>query len=203
MLQDLAAKAERANDVSSSKRSRQSAFEIYPMLCESLSRIPPASKLEQMGGKLEVEVRVGMLVDGPRRMHPQLHQQKSCLVYEFDESKRGAAGYEFKSGIDEDMVERLKRSFQNEKFKETKQPLQTLHVDDAGNRWEVRDKNEIVHLPERKSRLTRLDFALLAHNYDVRIDTAVESALDQRTSSIDPNKWTLVSCPNDHIMFTK
>ena len=177
-----------------SKKARTSnltpTLEIFPTLCQALHNIPPlAAQFHNEKASLEIEVRIGMLVEGNRRLHPQLHQTQSCLVYEQDAQRKG--GYSFRSGIDEEILERLKRSFALENFKEIKQPVQVLHSDDRGNRWEVKDSGQAVLFPEKKDRFSRLDVALLAHGYDIRIDAAMETPVDTRLETVDTSRWTM------------
>jgi hypothetical protein len=187
MLKNLTSKSEAMSALQvepASKKARHSSLDILSELYRVLSPLPDRAP---EGGVVEVEVRVGMMIESQRRLHPQHNQPVGCLTY-FPQQGTAREYDEFKSGIDEELVDRLKRSLLHEHFKETKQPLQVLHMDGTGNRFELRD-NRVVHTPEKKTRFARVDFALLAHAYDIRIDAAVEAPIDEKVIKIDANKW--------------
>lgn len=175
----------------STKRSRtetDGSFELFSTLCNVVHGIPELVERQRVsaGSEIEVEVRVGMLVEGGRRMYHQVHQPLVCRI--FDDLNRGYAGYEFKPGIDEDTVDRIRKSL-GERCKETKL-LQVQYIDQNRNRWEMSDDSTITSIPEKKTHCYRADLALLGHAYDIRVDVAVESVEDV-ARKINPEKWVL------------
>jgi hypothetical protein len=121
--------------------------------------------------KVEVEVRVGMIIAEDRRWRAQIPRK---IIYPVSEQRRIESGLEFKAGVDEIFVEHLKKVLSSDRFTCTQLPPQRLRSDQrTGKRWEV-DANDRVMMVERKERFYRYDQALVSHIYDIRIDGAIE-----------------------------
>lgn len=174
----------------SSKRARtEDFFDLFSSLCNIIHGIPELVAKHQLssGSVIEVETRIGMLVEGGRRMYHQVHQPLGCRI--FDDLNRGSySGYEFQPGVDEELVERIRKSL-GERCRETRQ-MQVLYIDQFRNRWEMTDDSKVSSLPEKKSHIYRADLALLGHSYDIRVDVAIES-VESDAKKINPEKWIL------------
>lgn len=113
----------------SSKRARtEDFFDLFSSLCNIIHGIPELVAKHQLssGSVIEVETRIGMLVEGGRRMYHQVHQPLGCRI--FDDLNRGSySGYEFQPGVDEELVERIRKSL-GERCRETRQ-MQILYID--------------------------------------------------------------------------
>ena len=122
--------------------------------------------------RVEVEVRIGhVLMEQCRRWKAQTSKKHVCLV---PEGRRTDLGLSFKAGVDEIYVEHLKRVLGVDKFSVEQKPLQKLRCDvTGGHRWEVDASNKVTAV-ESKNRFFRQDYALLSHQYDIRIDAATE-----------------------------
>ena len=133
--------------------------------------------------RVEVEIRIGhVLMEQCRRWKAQTSKKLVCLV---PDGRRTDLGLSFKAGVDEIYVEHLKRVLGGDKFSVEQKPLQKLRCDvTGGHRWEVDASNKVTAV-ESKNRFFRQDYALLSHQYDIRIDAATEdpSELPATTTS--------------------
>ena len=131
--------------------------------------------------RVEVEVRIGhVLMEQCRRWKAQTSNKKVLVV---PEGRRTDLGLSFKAGVDEIYVEHLKRVLGMDKFSMEQKPLQKLRCDvTGGHRWEVDSSDRITGV-ESKNRFFRQDYAMLAHQYDIRIDAATEDPSSLLTTS--------------------
>lgn len=173
--------------VPASKRSRTepSALSLFPTLVECFAYV--RNLVKSSGGRAggsggvapttEIEVRMGMLIIKNERRWKETTTTftEPKVVVPTEEQKRGH-DIEFKVGVDEIFAEHLRVLLGKQGFTATTEPEQRLRVDGHGNRWIV-DANGAATTSkiETKDRFYRNDFALLSHEYDIRIDGATES----------------------------
>lgn len=141
---------------------------IANALLSARRKIPPASNMSaELIDKIEIEVRVGLVINGLRRSFGQGILDQSLVI---EEQVRSQRGLRFRSGIDEPIVEIVKAVF----GKGVRQPEQRLRVNDLGNRWSVDHHGRVISC-ESKKKLATVDVACIGHQYDLRIDLASET----------------------------
>jgi len=163
---------------------------VFRALCEGLEDVWKASKdIDNINiDTIELEIRLGMIImDHDRRWRAQ----RPCDIY-----KEGAcstkqvphiiSSLEFKAGVDEIAIERIRRILNDKKrFNKVNKPIEKVRYDrdKDKNRWIVNEDGSMKK-GENKTRFEKNDCALLAYEYDVRIDANFEIAL---TSDDDIN----------------
>ena len=103
--------------------------------------------------------------------------EHKVLVPQEDQKRSQELG--FRVGVDEIFAEHLKAMLAKIGFTGTSEPEQRLRLDNHGNRWTVDASGAATGKVETKDRFYRNDFALLAHEYDIRIDGAREFSRDK------------------------
>jgi mRNA guanylyltransferase len=196
-LGDLVKKMESTSslrsDQPSAKKSRVSEAIEYPLfdtIGNSLHEIWKEAKMRRDTGvvetfdNFEVEIRLGMLIkDQIRRWKSQkarnlsisgaIIAQKEINMTHTDLSNERTPIH-FKAGIDEIVVEHLKRIlYDTKEFSSIEIPPTRQKYDNHHNRWEILSNGEMKNV-ENKQRFYRKDIALVAHTYDIRIDAANE-----------------------------
>lgn len=141
-----------------------------------------------------------MLKTGNKRMFPRSTDRTSLkmdpVMRSEHENSRISSGQmerdqktRFDAGMDESFAKRLKMKLMNkELFSNEVVPKQVLFVDSQGNRFERDKSGQYKH--EVKDKFHSMDFALLSHDYDLRISCATETA----APSLDPSAapvWSL------------
>lgn len=161
-------------------------FTIFSQMREEALK---RSSAGQAASGLEIEIRIGMIVQNERRLQAQVTaQEPMVLVYE---SVPGSS-MRFVAGVDEPFLEDIKKALAEKNFIAVPQAPQRLVLDNQGRRLEVdtiagsgetkfRAKGNVA--AERKDRIYRKDLALLSHGYDIRMDAAYEIPIvaDDRT----------------------
>jgi hypothetical protein len=148
--------------------------------------------------KVEVEVRLGMILQGGCRWHDQT---PSDAVAIFDDERRVQQRLEFCAGVDKIfLIQHLQSKILTERndFKQVTQPMQRMRSISSALRWEVitdKDGSTRIQIPESKERFFRWNLGLLSHEYDLRIDGAVERQVGPHNArymdSIDYERdWT-------------
>jgi len=164
-----------SNDSRYAKSSEEYLRSLYEALgriwTETHSGIPDHI---QKGGNIEVEVRVGMFVNDQRRSTPQLvlADQRVLPI-----TTGLSSGIEFKAGVDECHMNDVKQSLIEHGFEGIEQPVSRLRVNGKGQRWELNKVGKIIS-SETKKKYVQMDMALLCHEYDIRINAAIEKELD-------------------------
>lgn len=158
---------------------------VYQNLCQAWSLIQANDKYSP--DKIELEFRIGMLVARSiERYRPEFCRSNdlSCLPVD-------GASADFRAGVDESFLKgHLAGIFTQENgFISTEEPLCRLRTCDTGPRWEANDNGEAVALVEQKKRLNRINLSLLNHDYDVRMDLAVE-VQHPLPKDFDSRVWT-------------
>ena len=152
---------------------------LHEMRLTVLARDPSLQSIS----KLEVEMRVGMLVDGSRRW--KSHQSSGGALIAKNER-----GLTFKSGIDEVIADRLKGILTKKDYTETNLTPERVRFNDSGDvRGIVDDSGNICGGTEAKDKFLRCDLACLGHNYDLRLDVASETPLDHSKVMAAVPKW--------------
>ena len=193
LLNDLMSKVDKGAAQKSigehpSKRARKedndNGIPVFVALCQGLEDVWKANKDNDNKNSInaiELEVRLGMIVmDHERRWRAQ----RACDIV-----KEGACStkmipphisstLEFKAGIDEIAIERIRKILNDKKrFNKANQPVEKVRYErDNHNRWIVNDDGSMKE-GENKSRFLKNDCALLAHEYDIRIDANYEIPL--------------------------
>lgn len=157
------------------QRSQDEGEPFFPVLHYSLHKIwetvqsisPPLDI-----SRVEVEVRVGhILIEKIKRWKAQINKKNAMVV---QEAQLGSWGLSFKAGVDDIYVEHLKRVLISDRFSVEQKPVQRLRIEQSGtHRWEVDATNKVTAV-ESKNRFFRHNCALMAHQYDIRIDAASE-----------------------------
>ncbi len=186
-LAALASSSSRAGGEPSSKRQRmnhaggddtmarykKNSKEFYAVLLESLKTV--WSKIQEQGrtgnSVVEVEVRVGMLVTQGRRFTPQLLLTEQRAIQVAEGSR---AGMEFKAGVDECHLHDVKKDLAEHGYEGSEQPVSRLRVNGIGQRWEIGPNGAILST-ESKKKFFQSDLALLCHEYDIRVNSAMET----------------------------
>lgn len=174
MLAGLLSKQDKELDRSSSapalKRQRiEEGEDIFQTLAQTLHEMRAAMLTKNIPDltKLEVEMRVGMLVDRNRRW--KSHHPSGGAVVANDKTVT------FKSGIDDIIADRLKGILTMEGYNETVLKPERLRFNEAGDiRRVVDDAGNAIGMAEAKDKFLRRDIACLGHNYDIRLDVASE-----------------------------
>ena len=156
--------------------------------------------------KIEVEVRVGMILKDHRRWHssvttcyPGTKEPRALIVPTLKHSLN------FDAGIDETLMGRIKRVLKDSgNFLKTEQIiLQRSSEGPPRLRWEVPYDNpetgECTLLEAKEKLFNATDICLLAHHYDVRIDCATETRITTSVPStsvrsvgvIKKNEWKM------------
>ena len=156
----------------------QCLFQVLLHMSEEALKVATTS-----GGGLEIEIRVGMIVQNGKRLKAQITaQEPKVLVFE------GGPGMRFVPGVDEPFLEDMKKALIEKGFKGTALPPQRIVCDKKGNRMEVEAHGPIgagKAIVERKELIYRKDLALLSHGYDIRMDAAFERPLAGSMSKED------------------
>ncbi|KAJ1437678.1 mRNA capping enzyme, catalytic domain-containing protein [Ochromonadaceae sp. CCMP2298] len=118
-------------------------------------------------GSIEVEARIGMIVQSYRRWKSR-RGAKSIAVTD----PRKDALCSFKAGIEPIFARQLQAKLVPTIFKASPQPLEVVRLDDHGHRWVKGAKGQVSI--ETKQSLAQINMGLLAHDYDVRINVASE-----------------------------
>mmetsp|Transcript_13537 Transcript_13537/g.20314 ORF Transcript_13537/g.20314 Transcript_13537/m.20314 type:complete len:704 (+) Transcript_13537:1725-3836(+) len=164
---------------------------LYDIKSWGTSQGKSPAQLELFVKEVEVEVRIGMIVCGPRRWKTKGAGRDVTVV---DETFRTANGLAFKSGVDPTFETKLKKKLASSNlYNTTKQPLQILRSDNNKNRWEVDDNGNLkTFSEEKKERFVRSDIALLSFDYDARLDGATEKKVpsENTTNITSTNTWT-------------
>jgi len=157
---------------------------VFRSICEGLEDVWRASKvIDNVNiNTIELEIRLGMIImDHDRRWRAQ----RPCDIY-----KEGAcstkqvhpniiSSLEFKAGVDEIAIERIRRILNDKKrFNKVNKPIEKVRYDrdKDKNRWIVNEDGSMKK-GENKTRFEKNDCALLAYEYDIRIDANFEIAL--------------------------
>ena len=169
---------------------------MFIVLCQSIEDIWKQVLKENKDkvidiNTIELEVRLGMLImDHERRWRAQrpcnLLTEGACSTKSL--SLHILTTLEFKAGVDEIAIERIKKTLNDKKrFNKRILPIEKVKIDKDMNRWIVNDDGHLKK-GEQKSRIEKNDCALLAHEYDIRIDSNYEvpiSTTDDSNISID------------------
>lgn len=111
-----------------------------------------------------------MIIDNYRRWKSRL-PSKSVVVVD----PRTNGTLRFRAGIDQIFARKLRTKLSDPKFHASVQPLQVMRCDQSDNRWTVNSKGELL-MAEKKQALDQTNLALIAHEYDIRINVATEIA---------------------------
>lgn len=193
-LNDLMSRAE-ASSISRPKQMKRLRVEeigqpIGQMLLTALMNIwsychrNPIDKT-----KIEIEARLGMILSQNQRWQAQ-NPSKTTLIVE--EDRRCSQNLEFKAGIDHIfLVKHLinKILIPENEFTVVSKTNQCLRSNNSSLRWEI-DSTSQIKLCERKERFFRWNYALLASEYDIRIDGSVELEVNPSDTNIEFDKWT-------------
>jgi hypothetical protein len=151
------------------KRLRVEGIDLFQLIAKSLHDMRHAIKAKPISSdpsKLEIEMRVGMIIDGSRRW--KSHKPTGGGVIP-DERVN------FKSGIDEILTERIKTILKATGFRSLVESPQRVRIDHTGSlRCTVDSHGQETGYMETKDKFLRCNIACLAHNYDMRIDVASE-----------------------------
>ena len=188
------------SDQPSAKKSRVSEVTEYPLfdtIGNSLHEIWREARMKKESGSVEnfdnfeVEIRLGMLIkDQSRRWKSQKARnlaisgaviaQKEINMIHSDRSYE-RTGVNFKAGVDEIVVEHLKKIlYDSKEFSAMEIAPTRQKYDIHHNRWEIMNNGEMKSV-ENKQRFYRKDVALIAHIYDLRIDAANEMPITAKT----------------------
>ena len=117
------------------------------------------------------KVRIGMIVEGYRRWQHKSNIKGALIV---DDQTRKNRRLVFKSGVDRIFARSVRNKLLAARhFVAEEKPIQILRSDDMRNRWEIRSDDSgatSVMMNEKKESFRRDDIALLAHDYDIRVD---------------------------------
>lgn len=182
-LAELAAKSSSRPTGPAPKRMRTEAntLQLYQTLGETLLHMRKwvRSNGAGVGVNIEIEIRIGMIViKNDRRWKETATQFMDCRVLIPTTEMKQGMNLEFKSGVDEIYAEHLKGVLIERGFTSTTEPTQKLRLDNQGNRWLVNTAGAVMGHVETKDRFYRNDFALISHEYDIRIDGAREICRD-------------------------
>jgi hypothetical protein len=108
-----------------------------------------------------------MIIDNYRRWKSRVTTKSVAVV-----DPRGNASLRFRAGIDHVFARKLRVKLAT--FPAEAQPLQIMRCDSEDNRWTVGTDGALL-VAERKQALDQVNIALLAHDYDVRINIATET----------------------------
>jgi hypothetical protein len=103
---------------------------------------------------------------------------------------RTNASLRFRAGVDSIFARRLRSRLSTSSFHASPQPLQIMRCDPLDNRWTVNTKGELL-AAEKKQSLMTTNLALLAHDYDLRLNVATEIP----EPVVDPNATTRAVLP--------
>jgi len=176
-----------------SKRPRtkdnDNGISVFVAICQGLEDVWRTNKDNDNKiniNAIELEVRLGMIVmDHERRWRAQracdINKEGACSTKMIP--PRISSILEFKAGIDEIAIERIRRILNDKKrFNKASQPMEKVRYDrENHNRWIVNDDGTMKK-GENKSRFEKNDCALLAYEYDIRIDANYEIALSNNNS---------------------
>lgn len=118
-----------------------------------------------------------LIQDGYRRWQ---HRSNAKEVRVVNGQTRNEERLAFKSGVDQVFARNLRLKLMNKDFAQEVKPTQILRSDGQRNRWEVVSDGKggmLVKMSERKKAFHRDDIALLAHDYDIRLDGATEEPI--------------------------
>jgi hypothetical protein len=189
LIQKQSRDMERADVISTSssagpavKRVRLEGVDLFQLIAKNLHDMRHAVKSKPISSdpsKIEIEMRVGMIIDGSRRW--KSHKPTGGGVIP-DERVN------FKSGIDEILAERIKSILKATGFRSVVEPPQRVRIDHTGSlRCTVDSHGQEIGYLETKDKFLRCNIACLAHNYDMRIDVASEIETDVTSRrSTDP-----------------
>ena len=111
-----------------------------------------------------------MVIDNYRRWKSRLPSKTVQVV-----DPRANPNLRFRAGIDQIFARRLRAKLNDPRFHCSVQPLQIMRCDESDNRWTVNSKGELL-AAEKKQALDQINIALIAHEYDIRINVATEIA---------------------------
>lgn len=109
-----------------------------------------------------------MIVDNYRRWKSRISTKSVAVV-----DPRGNASLRFRAGVDHVFAHKLRTKLAV--FTAEPQPLQIMRCDADDNRWTVGADGSLL-MAERKQALDQVNIALLAHDYDIRLNVATEIA---------------------------
>jgi hypothetical protein len=183
MLAGLLSKQDKELDRSAAaapaqKRQRlEEGMDIFQALAQALHEMRRDAIARNVDPtKLEVEMRVGMLVDRDRRW--KAHQASGGALVTNDKT------IAFQSGIDKLIADRLKGILTTEGYRETVLKPERLRFNETGDiRRVVDDAGNLSGKAEAKDKFDRRNIACLGHNYDIRLDFASETPVDMSSAS--------------------
>eukprot|EP01038_Epipyxis_sp_PR26KG_P009328 gene9328-12570_t len=177
------------------KKMRINDIPVIVAIHKQLTAIKDGShSFNTLTDNLEIEVRIGMMIDGNKRWKGRTHHDAALIVGSDD---RRTTSLSFKSGVDSVFAKQLRAKLSNNNyFTMTENPIQILRNDHQNNRWEVEmnsdETNSSIIMMENKQKITRSDIALLAFDYDIRIDSAIETNMNNNNNNnyvINTSQW--------------
>ncbi|RYG64663.1 hypothetical protein EON64_13510, partial [archaeon] len=128
---------------------------------------------------LEIEVRIGMLVQQGKRLHPRDQQRVAMSVDPLLKSRYNA---EFKAGIDETLYQALKSKLTTG-FSITREPVTTVYITERNERYTRTASGQgggtYAYTPiDKKDKVFLQDFGLSSHDYDLRVTVNRELKAD-------------------------
>lgn len=118
---------------------------------------------------IEIEIRIGMIIEGCRRWKGRTHNKCVAVV-----DPRANPSLRFRAGIDHIFARKLRTKLNAPMFQSTVEPLQIMRCDQSDNRWTVNNEGELL-AAEKKTALDQINLAMVAHDYDIRINVATET----------------------------
>ena len=135
-----------------------------------------------------------MIVDNYRRWKSRSPGKTAVVV-----DPRSNPSLRFRAGVDHIFARRLRSKLSDQMFHSAVQPLQIMRCDESDNRWTVNSKGELM-MAEKKQALDQINLALIAHEYDIRINVATEIAAPL-TDSTDPSVLAATGPPVNRAMW--
>ncbi len=150
--------------------------------------------------EIEIEVRLGMIVTGSRRLYGRYEKNKSVLST--GENFRKDAKAIFQAGIDESFARQLRHRLltSTKEFISQVQPTEIVYCSASntgkGNKRYLliednREEGKKIFKEEEKSRMLDLQLAMLSFDYDLRICGAKERSRDTEITVLDGNNQTI------------
>jgi hypothetical protein len=189
--QRAAADAAGAPAATKSMRREDDGLDFSQALGESLYNIWQSANKGDVPAadrnKVEVEIRLGMVISEDRRWKGQASRKRIIPIVE---QMRQSLRLRFEAGVDEHYLEHLGHVFASDKFEKMPQPIQRVRCDETSRRRWVVDSSDRVSVVEEKRRFSRVDLALLSHNYDLRMDAAIEMPIVELSlGELNPDRW--------------
>jgi len=122
-------------------------------------------------GFMEIEVRIGMVIENYRRWKYRCSTKSVAIV-----DPRKHSHMRFKAGVDHIFARKLKSKLAERMFRPSPQPLQIMRMNEHDQRWTVDSRGTFLSA-ETKQALEQTNLALLAHEYDIRINVATEKPI--------------------------